>query len=118
MHFLGKAWSNLITIFLLLQGANIIFANTKTQTSAFQPEPPQDCANPCKDSRYNNNASWTSFKAADYFQRCTFSPALFNYDVTSPSYPSTIRVCEDTEDSKEPLVGEEAKGNATSTRLR
>jgi hypothetical protein len=99
-------------LFLILQGADVVFANT--QTSAFQPEAPKDCATPCKDSDYNS-AGWTSFEAADYFQRCTFSPALFSYDVRGPSLPSAIRVCEDTEDSKE--LDEKNEGNATSTCL-
>jgi chitinase len=108
----GKSWTKFTALFLLLQGADIVFANT--QTSAFQPEAPKDCATPCKYSGYNS-AGWTSFEAADYFQRCTFSPALFSYDVRSQSLPSRIKVCEDTEDPKE--LDEQNEANATRTYL-
>jgi chitinase len=106
----GKSWCKLTALFLILRGADLVFANS--QTTAFSPEAPKDCATPCKDSGYNS-AGWKSFGAADYFQRCNFSPALFSYDVRSQSLLSAIRVCEDTEDAKE-LDGE-SEGNATST---
>jgi chitinase len=91
-----KARAKLPFLVLLLQ--NIIPSFAAENARAIPP--PEGCATPCKESG-SNPVGWTTFPAAaDYFQRCSYAPALLTYNLESQDPPTAIRACEDLEDTQ------------------
>jgi hypothetical protein len=68
-----KTWAKVPVLALLLQIIAPVFA-VNAQVHA------KNCAKQCREIGYNL-VSWSTFSAADYFQKYNWSPALLSYDM-------------------------------------
>jgi hypothetical protein len=114
-----KVRGKLSILSLLVQLIRCSSANSNLLGLSSQPygiEVSNDCAVQCKESGYNPG-NWSTFSPSDdYFDRCSWKPALFTYDISGQNSSAVIRVCQDSESDEEP--GEKPLGALIAPMIR